>query len=418
MVPSSFVFLDEIPRTAGGKIDRRRLKTMESRTPDSSAARVPPQNSLQKRIASIWSDVLGIEKVGIHDSFFDLGGHSLQAVQVAAGLRRDFQADIPLLSFFETPTVAHLAALIEEAQGQEEKEPAPAGAALIPLRAGGQAPPLFCIHPSGGDVSVYRHLARALPPGFPVVGIQSRALHNAGLEHPSIESMAEEYAGFIRGRRLHEPCRLLGWSMGGAIALAMAAVLEKRGEKVDFLGLVDTDFPAAPGGRSSADAFDHLKLFLQAAAGREPFENDETIQRKMEELHLFSDSPASYSVEKRADDIVRRLSGQNWLKLKAPAESLKNLIMLLDIHHSILASFRPPHVEAPLFIWKAGDAPGKSSGTHEFDPRRLTSGRACEEAVEGDHFTMLLPPHVASLAEKIGVVLVGLNGRPAKSKEA
>jgi len=418
MVPSSFVFLDEIPRMAGGKIDRRELKTMELGTPDSSAARVPPQNSLQERIASIWSDVLGIEKVGIHDSFFDLGGHSLPAVQVAAGLRRDFQVDIPLLSFFETPTVAHLAALIEAAQGRRKKEPAPSGASMIPLRTEGQGPSLFCIHPSGGDVSVYRHLAKALPPGFPVVGIQSRALHNAGLEHPSIESMAEEYAGLIRGRRLRGPCRLLGWSMGGAIALAVCAVLEKRGEQVEFLGLVDTDFPGAPGGRSSEGVFDHLKLFLQAAAGREPFENDETIQRKMEELHLFYDSLASFSIEKRAEDIVRRLSGQKWLKLKAPAESPKNLIMLLDIHHAILASFRPPHIEAPLFIWKAGDTPAKPSGAHEFDPRRMTSGRVCAEIIEGDHFTMFLPPHIAILAEKIGAVLGGLNRKPAESKEA
>jgi amino acid adenylation domain-containing protein len=112
MVPANFIFLDSLPLTAGGKIDRRALPSPDQSRPDPEAPFVPPQTSLEKEVAEIWAELLGLERVGLHDNFFTLGGHSLLAMQLLSRLRAAFGVDLPLQPLFETPTVAHLARLI------------------------------------------------------------------------------------------------------------------------------------------------------------------------------------------------------------------------------------------------------------------------------------------------------------------
>jgi len=457
MVPRVFAFPDNLPRLPSGKVDRPQLKKMAGSMRETAEAYAPPKKGPQERIAAIWSDILGAGKVGIHDNFFSLGGNSLLAVQVAARIRRDFQADVPLLQFFETPTVARLAELVKTAKLHRKKKEGGVAPLLWPeLRPGGKGPPLFCIHPSGGDVAVYRHLAKTLAPGFPVIGIPSRALLDAKLEHPSLESMAEEYAGRIRGRQGRGPYRLLGWSMGGAIALAVCAALEKKGEQVGFLGLLDADFPGERVGTAQEDFLCRLELILQAPAGRGQPESLESILGKTDDLRSFYDSAASLPPEKRAEKLARRLAGGNRHGLKIPPAFLKNLIMLLDTHRKVLADFQPQRIGAPLFIWKAGQSPERkprpvsSSGVRpiakglrrsilkrgtsdlpsaeessrlgtrggELDFRRVSSGPVLEDTAEGTHFTMLLPPHVLKLAEKISSALNGPDLPPSERGEA
>ena len=457
MLPSAFAFLDALPRLPNGKIDRPKLAKIADAASETSKTYLPAKEGLQEQIAAIWGDILGAERIGVHDSFFDLGGNSLLAIRVQSRLRRDFQAEVPLLMFFETPTVARLAELVEQARLQKkEKRKKTAPSRWPELRPGGKGPPLFCIHPSGGDVAVYRHLAKALAPGFPVIGIPSRAIHDAKLEHPSLESMAEEYAGRIRGRQACGPYRLLGWSMGGAIALAVCAALEKKGEQVGFLGLLDADFHGERIGSAQEGFLCRLELILQASAGRGQPESLESILGKTDDLRSFYDSVASLSPEKRAEKLARRLAGGKRHGLKIPPAFLKNLIMLLDTHRKVLADFQPQRIGAPLFIWKAGQSPERkprpvsSSGVRpiatgsrrsilkrgtsdlpsakessrpgtrggELDFRRVSSGPVLEDTAEGTHFTMLLPPHVLKLAEKISSALNGPDLPPSERGEA
>jgi amino acid adenylation domain-containing protein len=113
MTPSAFVFLDALPLTSNGKIDRRALPAPGRERPELDETFVEPRTPVEERVAGIWAEVLGLERVGIHDNFFNLGGHSLLATQAASRVREAFQVETPLRVFFETPTVADLAKIIQ-----------------------------------------------------------------------------------------------------------------------------------------------------------------------------------------------------------------------------------------------------------------------------------------------------------------
>jgi amino acid adenylation domain-containing protein len=113
MAPAAYVWLDSLPMTPNGKIDRRALPAPDKTRPELEAAFVAPRTPAEERLAAICAGALGLERVGIRDNFFDLGGHSLLAVQVVSRVRQAFAIELPLRSLFENPTVAGLAENIE-----------------------------------------------------------------------------------------------------------------------------------------------------------------------------------------------------------------------------------------------------------------------------------------------------------------
>jgi acyl carrier protein len=129
MIPSSFVFLEALPLTPNGKVDRRALPAPDQSRPDLKEAFVAPRTEAEKVIAGIWSEVLKLDKVGIHDNFFNLGGHSLLATQVVSRVRKAFDVDVPLRAIFETPTLLGLA--VQVAQTRAKKVPAEAMESML-----------------------------------------------------------------------------------------------------------------------------------------------------------------------------------------------------------------------------------------------------------------------------------------------
>jgi acyl carrier protein len=113
MVPSAFVTLESLPLTPNGKIDRRALPVPDSSSLYSETALVAPSSPTEEKLAAIWSQVLGIEQIGIHNNFFELGGHSLKATQVISGIRETLGVELPLRELFSHPTVAELASAID-----------------------------------------------------------------------------------------------------------------------------------------------------------------------------------------------------------------------------------------------------------------------------------------------------------------
>jgi amino acid adenylation domain-containing protein len=122
MVPSTFVFLKNLPLTANGKVDREKLPVPEQVRPELLGIFVTPRNQTEEAIAQIWSEILGVEQVGIHDDFFELGGHSLLATQVISRLRQALQVELPLRQFFDSPTVADLAVMVAQNLAQQTDE--------------------------------------------------------------------------------------------------------------------------------------------------------------------------------------------------------------------------------------------------------------------------------------------------------
>ena len=119
MIPSVFVTLDAMKHTSSGKVDRKALPAPDRLRPELGKGYVAPRTAVEESLAAIWADVLGLERVGVHDSFFELGGHSLKATQVISQVRRIFQVDLPLRRLFESPTIAGLAEHVQSALGMD-----------------------------------------------------------------------------------------------------------------------------------------------------------------------------------------------------------------------------------------------------------------------------------------------------------
>lgn len=118
MVPTHFVFLKALPLNPNGKVDRKALPDPQAEPPPAPTSADQPQNETEARLAAIWADVLRVKQVGVTDNFFQLGGHSLLALQLMARVRQTFQADLPLKTLFDAPTITGLAQAITKFAAQ------------------------------------------------------------------------------------------------------------------------------------------------------------------------------------------------------------------------------------------------------------------------------------------------------------
>ena len=169
MVPSAFVFLDTLPLTPNGKIDRKALPAPEQMF-SRQRAFAGPSTPLEQKLATIWSRVLGLEKVSVDDDFFELGGHSLMAVSLFTEIERKLGKNLPLATLFQAPTIRQLAAIIQQ-EGW-----APPWSPLVAIHPHGKREPFFCIHGGDGGVLFYYKLASLLGEDQPVFGLQAQGL--------------------------------------------------------------------------------------------------------------------------------------------------------------------------------------------------------------------------------------------------
>ncbi|MGW3182659.1 non-ribosomal peptide synthase/polyketide synthase [Kitasatospora sp. NPDC001119] len=228
MVPAAFVALPALPLTGSGKVDHRALPAPEfAAHPAGRPARTPREQLL----CTLFAETLGLERVGIDDDFFDLGGHSLLAMKLLSRVRTALGVDLGMRALFEAPTVAGLDGRLDQGPAADALD------VLLPLRTGGDRPPLFCVHPAAGISWVYSGLLRHLDPGQPVYGLQARGLR--GGAPASVTEIAEDYVRQIRAVHPSGPYHLLGWSFGAVVAQEMAVRLQAEGAPVGLLALLD-----------------------------------------------------------------------------------------------------------------------------------------------------------------------------------
>ncbi|HEX3126564.1 MAG TPA: amino acid adenylation domain-containing protein, partial [Thermoanaerobaculia bacterium] len=209
----------------------------EETVPSGAAPRTPDEQA----VADVWRDLLGVNGLGVHDDFFELGGSSLMAVQLGSRLRQALDVDLPVDFLFQAPTVAAQAELVARLRPQEgETVERPRSSCLVPLQKGDGLPPLFMVHQVGGNVYTFRVLAQALGRDRPVYGLRSRGLEAGEEPFATVEEMAEHYLELVRGVQRSGPYRIGGASMGGMIAFEMAHRLREAGETVELLTLMDT----------------------------------------------------------------------------------------------------------------------------------------------------------------------------------
>ena len=234
MVPADFVVLPALPLTLNGKLDRKALPAPHS--PEARPAARPSRlrTDLEQLVATAWQDCLGVAQVELHDDFFQLGGHSLIAVQVMARLAQETGQRLPLATLFEHPTVEKLAAILQLAS------PPKAWSSLVPIKPEGTKTPLYIVHGAGFNVLIFNALSKQMAPDQPVYGLQAKGLD--GIEEPSasVEEMAAHYVAAITAANPNGPYALAGYSFGGIVAFEMARQLTAAGKRVKFLGMFDT----------------------------------------------------------------------------------------------------------------------------------------------------------------------------------
>ncbi len=307
MVPTAVIPLAGIPLTAAGKLDRGALPAPEFA--GAGGQHRDPADDLERTVAAVFATHLGLETVSVDDSFFALGGTSLLATRLVPDLSRRLDRRIPIQVLFTHPTVADLAARLREPGEDETIDDALR--VLVPLRAG-SGPALFCVHPAAGLAWAYAGLTERLG-GRGVYGLQLPALSTGEIVE-SVPALARRYADEIRRAQPDGPYHLLGWSLGGVVAHAVAVELQRGGAAVDTLALIDSHL-SVPGGAtpiavndmlrdlgvatnggpdpSYADALDLLERSLGGPTGLTP--------RHLERLHAGS-AAATRAVRRHSPD--------------------------------------------------------------------------------------------------------------------
>ncbi|WP_206269525.1 alpha/beta fold hydrolase, partial [Streptomyces antioxidans] len=237
MVPAAFVTLDVLPLTVNGKLDRAALPAPDF-TGEATAGR-GPETPTEERLCALFAEVLGLEEVGVEASFFELGGDSILVMKLIAQIRAVLGAEVSIRGLFTAPTVADVARLLDGTEGGTAPTDSGETGLLLPLRTEGDRPPLFCVHPSTGLGRCYAELTDHLPPDRPVYALQARGFGTDESLPGTVAEMAADYVARIRTVQSAGPYHLLGWSFGGTVAHAMAALLQQQGETVDLLVSLD-----------------------------------------------------------------------------------------------------------------------------------------------------------------------------------
>jgi amino acid adenylation domain-containing protein len=314
-----------------------------------AAGGTAPRNEVERGVAAVFEELLGVAGVGPGDDFFDLGGSSLMAVQLSARLRQTLGAELPASALLEDSTVAALAERIAAARPGEEPRPS----CLVRLRAEGTRRPLFLVHQVGGHVYSFRALARALPPGRPLYGLRSRGLEEEEEPLACVEQMADFYLGLVREAQPQGPYLLGGASMGGLVALEMAHRLRAAGEDVPLLTLMDTPcrdvLPGPP----------------------------------------------------TEEELLAQIAGSG-------PEEAGRLLRVLRNNVAALFAYELRAYDGPVLYFRARERRPQDPPRPEHPWIDLAAGGIEIHVVPGDHATMHEPPHVQTLAARLASRLAGV----------
>jgi amino acid adenylation domain-containing protein len=234
MIPNSFVFLDAFPLTPNGKVDRNALAKIQKAEVEKKREYIQATNPLEDKLVQMWCEVLGLERVGINNNFFELGGNSLLAARLFSSIETVFGKQLPITMLFKNPTVAQFADALSREQLSISNR------SLIAIKEGGDKLPLYCVHTLGGMVGTYYLLAKYLDDDQPVYGVFSQWENEKEKIYSSIEDTASYCAEQIMAFQPEGPYLIGGYSFGGMVAFETARQIQLRGGEVGLLALFDT----------------------------------------------------------------------------------------------------------------------------------------------------------------------------------
>jgi amino acid adenylation domain-containing protein len=384
MVPAVVVLLEALPVTPNGKVDRRALPAPDRSRPELEKAFIAPRDDLELQLAHIWEEVLGVRPVGVRDNFFELGGHSLLAVRLFALIEKRLGKKLPLTAIFQGATVEHLADLL-----RQQATPGPQSS-LVPLQPGGGKRPLFLVHPAGGHVFPYVHLAQLLGSDQPCYGLQARGLEDGQDPHTRIEDMAAWYIQALQTVQPTGPYLLGGWSMGGVVAFEMAQQLHAQGQRVALLALLDGRIPTPHETFPEEDAEAILLVERYFGISFGPMESLAELP-KDEQLAFMLEQAKSAGLIPAELDVAQA----------------RRFVELLRSDLRATQNYGLHLYPGRITFFKANETPADTSP--DPDPTmgwsEWASGGVEVHVVPGNHANLMYEPHVEVLAEKLTACL-------------
>ncbi|HEY0431439.1 MAG TPA: alpha/beta fold hydrolase, partial [Pyrinomonadaceae bacterium] len=394
MAPASFVVLPELPLTANGKVDRKKLPAPGGDKKDYLA----PRDELQRLLVEMWKENLGIEELGIDDDFFSLNGDSIRGAIFIYQLREKLGEPVHVATIFKAPTIERLAEHLRQEHGTAvERLLGPTAGAyeltkaqwspLVTLQEGYKRPPLFLVHPVGGNVFCYAHLAAALGPEYTIYGLQARGLDDGQSPLPQIEEMATEYVAAVQSVEPVGPYQLAGWSMGALIAFEMARQLDVRGAEVSFLGLIDPTDPEA--GSELRDDAGSVLLQFAMDLGLTP----DHLTRPLEEL-----MPLDF------DDQLRYLLELAKSAGVVPADTslayVRRLFAVFQNNVRAVTTYRAMAYDGEATLFTARERPAsRREPLAAWSSLTRAGVQVC--SIPGNHYSIFRPPHVQTLAQQL-----------------
>ncbi|MFD3872116.1 amino acid adenylation domain-containing protein [Streptomyces sp. NPDC058623] len=386
MVPSVIVRMDSLPLNTSGKIDRRSLPAPVVERTDGSY--VPPRDALELEVAHVWEEVLGVSPVGLHDRFFDLGGHSLLVLRLMAEIEKRFGRQLPVAAIFRGATVERFARMLRE--GYEEEHTVH----LVDLGSGENesrgttAAPVFFAHPAGSEVVCYMPFAELIEGGRRVYALASPPPVDGRLPFDGFGRRAAAYAELIREVQPQGPYTVAGWCYGGANAYAVAAELERTGERVSVI-MMDANAPAVVPKGTEPDRAD----IVEAVAANLQWDYGDRL-KSAEELRGMTQ-------DEHLDHLLELARASDYLPPDAGREQIASVLELWEANLRLLWNFRPDPVNGRVTLIRAAEETHDPAGSW----RELTGRDIDVRTVEGNHYTMMRHPHVKGVASVLNEVL-------------
>ncbi|MDG4810896.1 amino acid adenylation domain-containing protein [Micromonospora sp. WMMD1120] len=402
MRPAAFVALDAFPLSGNGKLDRSALVRAAADVRQlGQRGETPPRDGTELLLSHLWTRSLG-RTVGVTEDFFEVGGNSLKAIRLIADIRKATGVKLPVSAMVNASSIEAMARLLR-AEGRERQF-----RSAVPLQGAGSLAPFFCVHAGGGGVLSYLPLARAAGTDRPFIGLQSPGLYPGGSSPTELTEMAAGYVREIKAHQPRGPYWIGGWCLGGIIAHEVARQLRLAGDEVAQLVLFDSDAPV--------DAqLDELVADETPDADPHADVSDvELIQRFA--WHYQLDIPAgeleSLDAEARLDHLVRLVRARDLLPADAGQAELRQMLTVYRTNVSAAMRYirdaRPPSTPSadhPVTLFLAMDEAVRDNPGETLGWDQIYGAGIRVEQVPGDHHTMMAPPQVGVLAQRLAAVL-------------
>ncbi|NEN87818.1 MAG: amino acid adenylation domain-containing protein [Okeania sp. SIO3H1] len=391
MMPSAFVMLDSLPLTPNGKIDRRALPAPDGTSTGSDATFIAPRDTLELQLTQIWSDVLEVSPIGIRDNFFDIGGHSLLAIALIARVQQQLGKNLSLGALLQSPTIEQLAISLRSGKDYESTSP------LVKMQSDGDLPPLFLIPPSSGTVLFYLDLARNLGSEQPIYGLQAPGLNGERSPFTTLKELATHHLKAIKTIQPSGPYYLVGFCVGGHLALEMAQQLHQQGDTLALLALIESSAPehhrllidSTPGRMLGPDIF-YSRLFaeeMSAPRGKEVPVSCEQLQQLMP--------------EERLGYVLEQAKIFDLLPEEVRVEDLENLFEVFQATAIASYNYKARPYSGNMVLLNASQQLIDIGGDRTLGWRDFVAGEIEIHEIPGEHFSIIREPQVRVLAERL-----------------